>query len=135
MSCELRCDFATDTAAPSYVCEGSHGERVVFGVSVVVRPEDIPKTACARFREQLLAIFGAGGPRRLDETVHELRPVEFWPHDADAAGARRRVRMPPAPPEPQDGIGFQGDLGRLPRSTVQDPEQLAAFERMRRGGG
>jgi hypothetical protein len=132
-ACVIRCEFATDTLAPSYLCIGSCGERVVFGVIVVLTDALVPAMACPRFRDEILRVFGRGGPRRFDEATHDVLPMEPWPCEPDAAGARHRMRLPPAPPEPQEGIGFQGPLGRSPRSRVQDPEQLAAFERMRRG--
>lgn len=128
----MRCELAAETAAPSYVCTGGCGERIVFGVSKVLGPADMPPKACGRFQAELLRVFGVGGPRRFDQTVHEPLPAlgDLYGGDPGATGwdgtrgGQRRRQLPPAEaPEPQDGIGFQGPLGRNPGAQA-DPALL-----------
>jgi hypothetical protein len=76
--CSLSCELARDAVA-SYVCTGSCGERVTFGMGEVLRPCDVPAGACPRFRAELLAAFGAGGSRRFvqDRQVESVIPGEL----------------------------------------------------------
>jgi hypothetical protein len=130
--CQLSCDFATHAAAPSYVCKGGCGECVVFGVSVVLEARHVPEGACPQFRAELLRIFGAGGPRRLDAT---REPVgDMLSYETGLDGVRRLRQGRPEPMEPNDGIGFQPNpgLGRAPMSQVDDQAVLEAFGRMSR---
>jgi len=121
--CVLRCELATDTAAPSYVCTGGCGERVTFGVSQVLGPEDVPRRACTMFRRTLLRAFGPRGSRRLQDVEDERQtypvPIPEHRYATNAEGVRWRLPQPPRE-HPEHGVGFSpiDGLGRAPRSRA-----------------
>lgn len=77
--CRLTCDFDPD-ARGAYLCTGDCGERVSFGVSVVLTDAEVPPNACASFRDALLRTFGAGGTRRLSPENEPVLPDALWQH-------------------------------------------------------
>jgi hypothetical protein len=50
----------------------------------------------------------------------------------DEEGCRRLAKVPPPPPEPQEGIGLEPQgLGRLPQSSLEDDRLEAFLQRFR----
>ena len=51
----------------------------MVGVNEVLMPEAIPASACAEYRARVLAAYGPGGPRTLDQPIAWPRRTGEWP--------------------------------------------------------